>query len=227
MSSNDALPLRVAIDLSFDHLMNERDIAKLIKQVQRSYAINRRAFHPLQLYLTSFGGESEKCLAKSGTGYKNWDVHIKTQNLSDVFPNDEIVYLTSDSPNVLNTIDVSKVLVIGGLVDHNHHKGLCFELAVKQGFGHAQLPIAEYIKLSSRKVLTVNQVYEILVQYTETNDWKTAFSNVIPSRKLGTAKTSKNDEIGNRNKLQDNSLFTNDDNLFTNDNNSIDNGNVS
>ena len=63
--------------------------------------------------------------------------------------------------------------------------------------------------------------------YTETNDWKTAFSNVIPSRKLGTAKTSKNDEIGNRNKLQDNSLFTNDDNLFTNDNNSIDNGNVS
>lgn len=42
--------------------------------------------------------------------------------------------------------------VIGGLVDHNSHKGLCYEQAVKNGYRHARLPIDEFVEMKTRKV---------------------------------------------------------------------------
>ena len=184
MNSDDASSLRIAIDLSFDDLMSDRDLQKLLKQVQRVYSVNRRAPHPVQLYLTSFGDKVKSKLQEIKCNYQQWDVHIKTESYSDLFATDDIVYLTSDSPNVLSEMDQSKAYVIGGLVDHNHHKGLCYKLAVDRGVAHAQLPITEFVKLNSRKVLAVNHVFEILLHFTESKDWKDAFCKVLPARKV-------------------------------------------
>lgn len=184
MSSEDASSLRIAIDLSFDDLMSERDILKLLKQVQRAYSVNRRTEHPVQLYLTSFGDKAKTKLREIKCNYQQWDIHIKTEPYIDLFTKEDVVYLTSDSPNVLSEVDESKVYIIGGLVDHNHHKGFCFQQAVERGVAHAQLPITEFVKLNSRKVLTVNHVFEILLRFNESKDWKESFYHVLPARKV-------------------------------------------
>jgi len=184
MNSEDASSLRIAIDLSFDDLMSDRDLQKLLKQVQRAYSVNRRAEHPVQLYLTSFGDKTKAKLQEIKCNYQQWNIHIKNGSYSELFPKEDVIYLTSDSPNVLSEIDESKAYIIGGLVDHNHHKGLCYQLAVERGITHAQLPITEFVKLNSRRVLTVNHVFEILLRFTESKDWKEAFYKVLPARKI-------------------------------------------
>lgn len=40
----------------------------------------------------------------------------------DLFPREKLVYFTSDSPNVCEDLDPSKVYIIGGIVDHNKYK---------------------------------------------------------------------------------------------------------
>lgn len=184
MNSEHASSLRVAIDLSFDDLMTDRDIHKLLKQIQRTYSINRRADRPIQLYLTSFGGRSKTILDEIHCKYTSWDVHIKEESYGDVFSQEDVVYLTSDSPNVLSEVDESKAYIIGGLVDHNHHKGLCYRLAVERGIAHARLPISECVKLKSRTVITVNHVFEIMLLYSQTKDWKESLFQVLPARKM-------------------------------------------
>jgi tRNA (guanine9-N1)-methyltransferase len=77
--------------------------------------------------------------------------------LSPTTPLENIVYLTADSPNVLESFDSTKTYVIGGLVDRNRHKSLCFDKAEQAGIQHAQLPISKYVDLNSRNVLTINQ----------------------------------------------------------------------
>ncbi|XP_005681437.1 PREDICTED: tRNA methyltransferase 10 homolog A [Capra hircus] len=177
-------PLRLIIDCSFDSLMVLKDIKKLHKQIQRCYAENRRALHPVQFYLTSHGGQLKKNMDENDKGWVNWkDIHIKPEHYSEFIQKEDLIYLTSDSPNVLKELDESKAYVIGGLVDHNHHKGLTYKQASDHGIDHAQLPLGNFVKMNSRKVLAVNHVFEIILEYLETRDWQEAFFTILPQRK--------------------------------------------
>ncbi|KAK2852018.1 hypothetical protein Q5P01_008294 [Channa striata] len=176
--------LRIIVDCSFDNLMLIKDVCKLHKQIQRCYAENRRALHPVQFYLTSLGGQLKQSMDEKDKGWVNWkDITIKMEHYSEVVPKDDLVYLTSDSPNVLEELDEKKAYVIGGLVDHNHHKGITFERAKELGINHAQLPLSSFVKMNSRKVLAVNHVFEIILAYLEKGSWQEAFFTILPQRK--------------------------------------------
>ena len=47
---------------------------------------------------------------------------MHTESYLEQFGAESVVFLTAESPNVLQTLDPSKAYIIGGLVDHNHHK---------------------------------------------------------------------------------------------------------
>ncbi|GAA5845134.1 hypothetical protein JCM11251_008006 [Rhodosporidiobolus azoricus] len=102
-------------------------------------------------------------------------------------PKSSVVYLTGDSPNVLTSLEPGKTYVLGGIVDRNRYKNLCLNKANELGIAHAQLPIGEFLpEMQTRKVLTVNQVYEILINWVADPDggWREALRKVMPERKF-------------------------------------------
>ncbi|EFA10600.1 tRNA methyltransferase 10 homolog A [Tribolium castaneum] len=173
--------ITVCIDLSFDDLMIDKDMAKTIKQILRIYTENRRAQAPMQLYLTSFNGRSKTEMEKHH-GFENWDLNFCPQDYLDIFTKEKLVYLSSESDKVITELQQDKVYIIGGLVDHNFHKGICYKKALEQGIDHGQLPISEYFWLNHRKVLTINQVFEILLRVSEGKTFKAAFEMILPKR---------------------------------------------
>ncbi|XP_053626083.1 tRNA methyltransferase 10 homolog A isoform X2 [Plodia interpunctella] len=149
------LNIGVIVDLSFDDLMIEKDRYKVIKQILRCYSLNRRSSTPLQFYITSFCGKSKNDISRHN-GYENWDVEFYEKSYLDIFSKEKIVYLSSESENIIEHFDEDTYYVIGGLVDHNKHKGLCHKIAVEQGIRHGQLPLDKYVNMKTRKVLTID-----------------------------------------------------------------------
>lgn len=145
------------IDLDFEDLMIDRDIANCCKQLGRVYAINRRSSTPCQLYFAGLqlGSRTDQQLSKNS--HTKWDVKYTTENYLNIgFKKERIVYLSSESDTVLEKLEEETCYVIGGLVDHNFYKGLCFERAQKAGVRTARLPLGEFIDIRTRTVLTIN-----------------------------------------------------------------------
>ncbi|KAJ1958113.1 tRNA (guanine(9)-N(1))-methyltransferase [Dipsacomyces acuminosporus] len=182
--------VRIVLDMDFDEKMNEKEIKSICSQVMRCYSANRQARKYVDLHVTKLHGKCKERFDTALDQHKGWSkqfVQMEDREYLDIFGDDnkeDLVYLTADSPNVIETLDPSKIYIIGGIVDKNRYPKLTLEKAEEQGIKHGQLPIGKYVQMSTRKIMTVNQIFEMLIKFIEVGDWKAAFMNVIPQRKF-------------------------------------------
>lgn len=74
---------------------------------------------------------------------------------------------------------------------------MCLDKAKESGVRAARLPIGRYLaQMPTRKVLTVNQVMEILIKWAETKDWEQALYAVVPKRKFRTNEPEAEEDDG-------------------------------
>jgi tRNA (guanine9-N1)-methyltransferase len=213
------LPVTLVLDCSYDDLMLDKERVSLGAQITRSYSDNSRAPFRSHLVVSSFNkllkerfdtvlGKThenwkgirflQEDFAEAAEMAKGWMQGPKGGQLAGIFadkadakPEDgEIVYLSSDSPNILTELKPYSTYIIGGLVDKNRHKGICYKSAVAKGIKTAKLPIGEYIQMAHRQVLATNHVVEIMIRWLELGDWGKAFIQVIPQRKGGKLKSA-------------------------------------
>lgn len=150
----------------------------MTSQIGFCYSSNRAATSPVHILASSFTGNLADRINSKQSAFTSWrSFEWWTEPYSDLWTapeerkidigsmkgekrkrvrKEDVIYLTGDSENVLESFEEGKAYVLGGLVDHNRHKMLCFNKAVEQGIAHARLPIAEYLpEMLTRKVLTV------------------------------------------------------------------------
>ncbi|KAK6543205.1 tRNA (guanine(9)-N(1))-methyltransferase [Orbilia ellipsospora] len=182
------LDIKCIVDCSFDDYMTDKEVASLGAQVSRCYSDNRVAKFSMDLWLTCVDKRLRSHLSlMHGDKWKSWRKITITEKDYDISTEgtnvENIIYLSSDSADTLEALEEGKTYIVGGIVDKNRYKGLCFNKATKQRLRTAKLPIGEYIKMTGRVTLTTNQVVEIMLKWLELRNWKGAFEKVIPMRK--------------------------------------------
>ncbi|KAI8640062.1 guanine-N1-methyltransferase [Parasitella parasitica] len=140
--------------------MAEDEHLSYVKQLGYTYGKNKVAPKAMKLTLTSIDDTLKDILDEKLPTWHQWKedkVSINSESYMDIFDKDSLVYLSADSDNVIEKLEEGKNYIIGGIVDKNRYKNLCQDKASKQCIQTARLPIGNYLQMSSRKVLTVNQ----------------------------------------------------------------------
>ncbi|XP_077399597.1 tRNA methyltransferase 10 homolog B isoform X2 [Vanacampus margaritifer] len=183
--------LKVCIDLSMSHRMSDKETSRLAAQLRRLYGSNKRASKPFHLFLTSLGEDSRllaECV-RMNAGFLNYTMERTEQSCLDIFPPENIIYLSPDAEEALDRVDHDKVYVLGGLVDESVQKTLSLCRAKEAGVRAARLPIDQHMQktVNSKnfhsKILAINQVFDILLAVCETGSWTHALDKCFPRGK--------------------------------------------
>ncbi|XP_051762300.1 tRNA methyltransferase 10 homolog C [Ctenopharyngodon idella] len=174
-------------DMSYEQHMTQREMENTVSQLLETEGWNRRAADPFHLHFCSLqpgGAYHRKLLKRYGT--ETWERLLITATARrpiDVFPPEDLVYLTADSRNVLRTFDHRKVYVVGAMVDRSIHSGVSLANAKRLKLATARLPLDEYLDWDSgAKNLTLDQMIRILATVKDTGSWKEALE-FVPKRK--------------------------------------------
>lgn len=126
--------------------------------------MNGRCASPAHLWLTGCRGEIGSQLERL-PGFDKWIIEKESKSYIDAFQHqkENLVYLTADAETLLEELDLTKIYIIGGLVDRNRWKGITMKKAKEQGIQSAKLPIGSYLKMSSSQVFIC--FYFILLFY--------------------------------------------------------------
>jgi tRNA (guanine9-N1)-methyltransferase len=138
----------------------KKELLSLTNQLGYSYGKNKKAPKSMKMCITSFDDALKKNLDEKLESWHDWKeqhIQVTTKHYMDEFEKDKLVYLSADSDNTIQTLDDGMSYIVGGIVDKNRYKGLCQGKATQHDIQTARLPIGEYLELSTRKVLTVNQ----------------------------------------------------------------------
>jgi ribonuclease P protein 1 len=117
----------------------------------------------------------------------DFPINITEKSYLDLFPKENIVYLTPHCREELREFDHDAIYIIGAMVDKGNSEPLSLAKAKREGLKMAKLPLDKYLMWGSgrSKTLTLNQIMRILLDVRTTGSWEKALQHV-PRRKIVT-----------------------------------------
>lgn len=172
----------IIIDCSFEAVSEPKEITSLVNQLTQILGSNKYLEQPLNLIVTGVGPKTMDHI-KDRDGDK-WLMDIRQEDYLSIYPKEQLVYLSGDAEEEVETIEEGKIYIIGGLVDHNRLKNITLEKAKKQGIKLQRFKIEGNVKLNSRSILSVNQCFDIVHRLYNGRSMRDSLLESIPKRKL-------------------------------------------
>jgi len=121
-------------------------------------------------------------------GFSNYPIEMSPNSHFEIFENSDIIVLSPDSSVPLESLELGKVYIIGGILDERKNNAMMKNQALEKGVEFRRLPIAENLERDPAarqcsEILAPNQVFEILLSFNATGDWKSALKSGVPQRK--------------------------------------------
>lgn len=177
----------LVFDMSYDQQMSRHELENTVSQLLESEGFNRRVQEPFHLHFCNLqpGGAYHRELLRR-YGDETWRrlliTHTERSPL-ELFPHQDLVYLTADSRSVLRTFDHTKVYIVGAMVDRSIRVGASLAIAKRFRLATARLPLDEYLDWDcGAKNLTLDQMIRILTTVKQTGCWQKALE-FVPKRK--------------------------------------------
>ncbi|CAG5094515.1 Oidioi.mRNA.OKI2018_I69.XSR.g13629.t1.cds [Oikopleura dioica] len=189
------LSLTIAIDLSYSKSMKMKETKKMAGQLARIHGSNRKSSKPAKIFLTSFSSDDllyKEC-ERQHEGFSNFGFEIESERHQACFSKEELVVLSPDADEPLESVELGKVYVIGGDLDESYSNKRSLNDALSHQLVCKRLPIEEHLERADshaknrqrakNTILSPNQVFDILSLYNETSDWKKALITHVPLKK--------------------------------------------
>ena len=180
---------KLVLDCSYDSYMSKQEAQNCGKQMMLMFSDNRAHDKPYDLHFCNVNKES--LAFKQLLKYipilcePDFPLNLTEKSYLDIFPKENLVYLTPHCREVLREFDHEAVYIIGAIVDKANGEPLSLAKAKREGLKMAKLPIDEHLLwgTGSSKSLTLNQMMRIMLEIRDTNDWNKALLHV-PRRKV-------------------------------------------
>lgn len=179
---------KLIVDLDYDGFMRRQDSNNCSEQLLEMYGVNRRNCAPYDLFFCNAHHDhpTMRTLRKYMPNLFAPDNFISVTDLSylDLFPKEQLVYITPYAREPLRAYDPSAIYIIGGLVDKCIKEPVVMAKAKREGVKAVHLPFEEYVMWGrGSKSIPLNHLVAILLEMKNTNDWNKAF-RLVPKRKL-------------------------------------------
>lgn len=112
----------------------------------------------------------------------------------DLYPRENIVYLTPHCDTELKDYDSDNVYIIGGIVDKSLREPLTLAKAKRDKVKMAKLPLDRHLNMKGAKSLTLNSMVSILLDWRIEKDWKSVLERYVPRRKIKTIEQLEEEE---------------------------------
>lgn len=180
---------KLIFDCSYDQYMNKQEAKSAAKQLMITFAENRKHREPFDLHFcnVNFDGETFSKLQQYMPTLRNksFPLNVHEGSYLDLFPKEQLVYLTPHCRNDLTEYDPEAIYIVGAMVDMRNHEPLSLMKAKELNLKMARLPLDKYLDggASGSKSLTLDQMMRIMLSIKTSGNWGTALAHV-PRRKV-------------------------------------------